>query len=64
VRGIITWGWVRKILLFVSDYVFMDQICEILYPDDLIIRFGEDEEVKNWSEEEKHDWKEGGVIEA
>ena len=38
----ITNKWIRRILLFISNYVFMDQICEILYPDDLMITFGDE----------------------
>jgi len=30
----------RKTLIFISNYIFKDRICEILYPDDCIITFG------------------------
>jgi len=32
---------VRRFLLWVSDYVFEDQILDWLYPDELVIEFGD-----------------------
>lgn len=31
----------RRLMLWISRYVLRDQISELLYPDDLIITFGE-----------------------
>lgn len=31
---------IRKILLFISTYILKDYICEILYPDNCVITFG------------------------
>jgi len=33
--------WVRKILLWISDYIFEEQILEYLYPEDCLISFGD-----------------------
>jgi len=40
-REIITYRWFRKIMLWVSHHIFNEQILELLYPNDLIISFGD-----------------------